>query len=474
MCVCGGFAYPGGCRAPRGVPDVPGVVGAAGVPDVLGVVGGGDAQAVLECAVGVLEWAVGVLAGVRVGEVGGVPVGEALVRVRGVQRRVDAVSSVLGQRFAEVGVAGRSGVVSPVMWVFAQGSESWAQTRGVFMRGRVVSRFPGVGRAWVRGEISGGHVDVVGRMHTRMPRLRGVLEGADEAIAALAVASDPRVFAQHLRRVCFEAAPGVLEGYDQAHHTGLHVSTMLDGFVRVDGTLDPVLGSRLVTALEAARRPVIPPHPPGGTHANGDANGDANGEGEGEGEGWLWGASRWRDTRPMSQRNLDALTRILTAASTATGEHRLPRISGEPATVNLTVPLAVLTDPGSAQAAWLERFGIPTTAISGSTARELACDATLRPFILDRRGQIHTMLPTARTIHPALRRAILHRDQHCRFPHCTHRIDTIHHITHYSRGGPTTLPNLIGLCTHHHHLIHHTPWTITTHPHHPPTFHPPP
>ncbi|MFM9136443.1 MAG: HNH endonuclease, partial [bacterium] len=118
-----------------------------------------------------------------------------------------------------------------------------------------------------------------------------------------------------------------------------------------------------------------------------------------------------------------------------------------------------------------------------NTVQRLACDASLRPLLIDRHGQLIAMLPRTRVIHPALRRAILTRDQHCRFPHCKQRIDEIHHIRYHSRGGPTTPDNLTGLCRYHHHHIHDHRWRITGNPntalhfhsphHHTHTTHPP-
>jgi hypothetical protein len=59
-----------------------------------------------------------------------------------------------------------------------------------------------------------------------------------------------------------------------------------------------------------------------------------------------------------------------------------------------------------------------------------------------------------RTIPPALRRALLHRDRSGRFPGCTVRIGQGHHVQHWVQGGPTTLANLALLCRRHHRAVH--------------------
>jgi len=59
-----------------------------------------------------------------------------------------------------------------------------------------------------------------------------------------------------------------------------------------------------------------------------------------------------------------------------------------------------------------------------------------------------------RTIPPSIRRALLVRDQGCRFPGCTGRHCDAHHIEHWLDGGPTSLDNLLLLCRRHHRSVH--------------------
>ncbi len=54
-----------------------------------------------------------------------------------------------------------------------------------------------------------------------------------------------------------------------------------------------------------------------------------------------------------------------------------------------------------------------------------------------------------RTIPPALRRALDHRDRSCRFPGRDVPFGQGHHLRHWAQGGPTTLSNLAMLCRHH-------------------------
>jgi len=58
-------------------------------------------------------------------------------------------------------------------------------------------------------------------------------------------------------------------------------------------------------------------------------------------------------------------------------------------------------------------------------------------------------------IPPALRRAVLARDRHCRVPGCSHAafLD-VHHIQPLSEGGRNEAANLLGICSAHHRATH--------------------
>jgi Domain of unknown function (DUF222)/HNH endonuclease len=71
------------------------------------------------------------------------------------------------------------------------------------------------------------------------------------------------------------------------------------------------------------------------------------------------------------------------------------------------------------------------------------------------------------TIPAHLRRAVTARHPHCAFPGCDQAASVcdIHHIIPRSRGGPTSLPNLVPLCGFHHlTAIHRWGWHLALHP----------
>ena len=82
----------------------------------------------------------------------------------------------------------------------------------------------------------------------------------------------------------------------------------------------------------------------------------------------------------------------------------------------------------------------------------------------DAQGHVVEIGARTRTIPPALRRALDHRDRGCRFPGCGVRFGQGHHIRHWAHGGPTTLSNLALLCRRHHRAVHEEGYQVDRQP----------
>ena len=82
----------------------------------------------------------------------------------------------------------------------------------------------------------------------------------------------------------------------------------------------------------------------------------------------------------------------------------------------------------------------------------------------DTDGRVLDVGARTRTIPPALRRALHHRDRGCRFPGCNVRFAEGHHLRHWAHGGPTTLSNLALLCRRHHRAVHEEGYQIARGP----------
>ena len=100
------------------------------------------------------------------------------------------------------------------------------------------------------------------------------------------------------------------------------------------------------------------------------------------------------------------------------------------------------------------------TRVSAETLRRVACDCGLVATGGD--GEALNIGRRARSIPPAIRRALMLRDRGCAFPGCTHTAFLHgHHVEHWLHGGETSLDNLVMLCTFHHHLVHEGGWAVT-------------
>ena len=92
----------------------------------------------------------------------------------------------------------------------------------------------------------------------------------------------------------------------------------------------------------------------------------------------------------------------------------------------------------------------------------LACDCSLTRVLLSADSQVIDVGRTTRKIPTATRRALGVRDRGCRWPGCDRSAawTSGHHLTHWVKGGPTELGNLVLLCHRHHWLVHEGKWQI--------------
>jgi 5-methylcytosine-specific restriction endonuclease McrA len=198
-----------------------------------------------------------------------------------------------------------------------------------------------------------------------------------------------------------------------------------DGMVTVRGRLTPEAGALLMQALAAAREALYRQ-----SRVAADAGlADVSAE-----------------TPTLQQQQADALALL---AETAFHHGIDPGAPGERYQVVVHVDAPVLVDPDRPGQSALD----DGAHVSAETSRRLACDASLVVMRHARDGRI-VVAALTRTIPPALRRALHHRDRGCRFPGCGVRVGQGHHIHHWAEGGPTALSNLALLCRRHHRAVH--------------------
>jgi len=92
--------------------------------------------------------------------------------------------------------------------------------------------------------------------------------------------------------------------------------------------------------------------------------------------------------------------------------------------------------------------------VPAGTSRRIACDTSRLVMTHGPDGSVLDVGRKARTVPPAIRKALDHRDGGCRFPGCGLRFCDAHHIKHWADGGETRLDNLVLLCRRHHRAVH--------------------
>ena len=100
------------------------------------------------------------------------------------------------------------------------------------------------------------------------------------------------------------------------------------------------------------------------------------------------------------------------------------------------------------------------TPLPISEALRLGCDADILPAVFDTKGQQLWMGRKHRSATEAQRAALIVRDKHCIGCGRSATWCEAHHITEWSRSGPTDIDNLALVCTSCHHNIHDDGWTV--------------
>ena len=303
---------------------------------------------------------------------------------------------------------------------------------------------PVLGAALAAGEVHRAHVDVAVRALRHLPT--GLVTTQGPALDALLTdhartfsPPDAKTLATHLVAT---AAPDGLDAFeDHAHERrSWDVRTDRTGMVQANGQLDPAGGATYLAVLDHLASPDKPDSP--------------------EATATLPLADR----RTLAQRRADAQVQMARLAATALG---LAHPTTEPPRVVIhCTPEQLAHTPGDPHQADAAHPGAATCEqtgpISARTLHRHACDALIDRVILDRAGALVAMETTGRLATRAQRRALTTRDGGCTWPACSAPASwcEAHHITWWSRGGPTTVENLTLLCPRHHTDIHQEHWTI--------------
>jgi hypothetical protein len=287
-------------------------------------------------------------------------------------------------------------------------------SRDVHLARDLADVMPKMAAAMAEGGVSPAHAQAVAGLRRDLPdeTVRTVDPHLTDA-ARTHTPTELRGFVTHVRH---SYAPDAVvrderEAYDERTLT---VASTMYGTGTGNWTADPVSQEVIITAIHAASAPLA------------------------------------GDTRSPGQRRFDGLLALCDIAMRS-GE--LPDTGGVRPHATIVVPLATILGLAGAPAA-VTGYG---AVISGEAARTLTCDADISRVITGPSGEILDSGRSSRSFTAAQRRAIVARDQHCRWPGCDRPPAwcDAHHRRHWSRGGSTSVDNGVLLCGRHHEKVHH-------------------
>jgi Domain of unknown function (DUF222) len=204
----------------------------------------------------------------------------------------------------------------------------------------------------------------------------------------------------------------------------LHMSRLLDGVGRLDGTLTAESYQLVHEAIRALSQPADD------------------------------------ETRTPAQRRHDALVQMATITlntfnAPIVQNRRRPKVI---ATATIT-DLAASTGGGSIDT------GGERTVVPIDTVRRMACDCELHRYLTEPSGHIIDYGRSKRLISNTQFDLLVIRDHGCRWPGCAIPAAgcDAHHADHWLDNGETEPDNLILLCWYHHHLLHEQHWRIKPH-----------
>jgi hypothetical protein len=306
------------------------------------------------------------------------------------------------------GVAAGEGATSTAAWVQWQTGQRFTDARASLDAGRGCESLPVTAKAWAQGEISASAARTI---------CRGMRDGHEDVYAAIeddlvdrAAERDLRGLDVRIRH--YQTRCDALDGTEPADNNGLYLSEV-GNRVALSADFDALAGDTVAKALDAATDPPT--------------------------EG---------DDRTPAKRRADALVRV---CRFFLDHANLPVEGGERPHLAFVI---------KSEAGQLETVG--DTALSPAQINRLLCDAKISTIVV---GPDGTPLDVGRAAYRpsrALRRAVIFRDGHCRYPGCDRRPGwcEVHHVIAFP-DGTTVLVNLVLLCDHHHDVIHKPGWHAT-------------
>lgn len=383
----------------------------------------------------------GAVSAVRAGALAGASaesLAGTLAEVRRVQAQLEWVALHVVR---EVDVSGShvvDGALTPQSWLRQRArmspGEATAQVRTARALGS--GSLDATSHALSTGEIDPAHARLIARDALDAPA--GAVSLIEPLALAAARESEPREVAEVMRAFRHALDPdaadeAAVRRYDRR---GLSAATTLDGMVAGRFLLDPVLGSALLTALDAAA-PLV----------NGDRRSSPQKRADALGDIVRHFLASADAPRTAGAHPHVVVTKTRGPCAPQTGR----RPAGDGA-----APTEASAGSGGSTVSWV---GL----VPDSTAERVACDAQVTIVGVDTDGEARDVSTTRRFFTWVQRLAMIARDgDHCPWPWCQRPVWWAdgHHIRAWQVGGRTTVANGALPCEGHHIFLHEGHWTL--------------
>lgn len=341
-----------------------------------------------------------------------------LVRVRAQIDRLEAEFARLTWAAHQRGIGAADGSPSTAAWLRRCTGMREGDARAAIEAGAASEVLPRTATAWRDGSISSGAARTI---------FGARVEGYDAELRAiepllLDMARDG--VTRQLQQACAQARSlAQADGTEPREHDGLMVSQTYDGRTVLNADLSSTAAEIVTTAIHAFTDP-----------------------------------PQEDDRRTAARRRADALVRMAELALASLHG------AGPEGPVRARPSCTVVLDWSTLHNGEFGRLdGEFTGTVHRSDVERLLCDCTVSRVVTGPTGLPIDVSPNRRTIPTALRRALVVRDQGCRFPGCRRPAGwcDAHHVIHWRHGGRTILVNLVLLCDHHHHVVHQPGWHAT-------------
>jgi hypothetical protein len=338
---------------------------------------------------------------------------ELLARRREIDRQ-EAAFARMAHAGHTRGVGALDGAASTAAWLRSAGRMREGDARAAIEAGEVSDLLAETGAAWRAGEISSAAFRTIAA--ARVDGHDDTFVSCESSFLDLARRHDLRslrLATAHFKRCA------LADGTEPSALDGLHISRLYDCRTVIKGDLSDLAAETVTTALHAYTDPPDDQFP-----------------------------------KKTSTRYAEALVRICEVALGATGTPERARVQ-----VSVVIDWKTLTErqPGRLD-------GEFTGPIHPRDIEMLLCDCDISRIVTGPNGLPLDVGRKRRHPTPAMRRALVERDGGCRWPGCNRPAgfcDAHHVVPWWPDRGPTSLKNLVLLCSHHHHVAHRPGWWLT-------------